>query len=605
MVSWWPFDELAGPVAHDIAGFPNDGTYVGAPTPGVAVVQQGLAFDGVDDYVAVPNQSELNLGIGNFSIDAWVKLQSPTVVHTILDKRSISGSVVTGYLLFVSAGHLCLQLADGTATNYSSNLAVADGLWHHVAVTVERGVSTGIRWYLDGNLSTPTQNPTAHQGSLTNSSPLLLGKNAGPSYWLYGALDEVEIFNRVLSPQEIQGIFDAYAAGKCKCVNPPKGMKGWWPFDEQAGPVAYDIVGYPNDGTYVGAPTPVAAVVQWGLAFNGVNDYVEVPDQPELNLGTGDFSIDAWVFLETGNANAVQTILDKRSSAGGWRGYLLFVDANNHLCLQLADGTHTNYWSDVVVTPGQWHHVAVTVARASPVGIKWYLDGSPIPNPDDPTSHLQSLDNSSSLLLGKNAGTGFWLRGALDEVEIFDRVLFPQEIQGIFDANRYGKCFKWCYGNLDLAIRTGPSTPWLITKVPGSGSTLLVGPAPVSASCSAWETPSNANVTWVGTPCNGATGAGPYVYEYTFCLCAGYSKVEMQFLLWVDDTAQVFLNNWPIGTASACLGPGSQINDSSANVLNHFVVGVNTLRIEVLNSGGPSGMMVSGWIGAEVGMCCP
>lgn len=218
LVAWWPLDEVAGPTAHDIGGlYPNDATYAGTPTSVVALVQLGLQFDGVDDYLEVSDQSELNVDRGDFSIDAWILMQSSVGTHTIVDKRAINGHAATGYLLFASNGYLCLQLADGTHTNYCSNLAVADGYWHHIAVTVERASSTGIRWYIDGIVGVTTNDPTAHQDSLTNSTPLLIGRNAGTeAFWLEGALDEVEIFARVLTGGEVQAIFSAGACGKCK-----------------------------------------------------------------------------------------------------------------------------------------------------------------------------------------------------------------------------------------------------------------------------------------------------------------------------------------------------------------------------------------------------
>jgi len=75
-------------------------------------------------------------------------------------------------------------------------------------------------------------------------------------------------------------------------VSPPPGMVGWWTFDETSGPTANDIAGATNNlGTWMNGPTPVTGKVAGALSFDGVNDFVEVPDDPELNFGTGDFSM--------------------------------------------------------------------------------------------------------------------------------------------------------------------------------------------------------------------------------------------------------------------------------------------------------------------------
>ena len=107
-------------------------------------------------------------------------------------------------------------MADGGLTNYSSPVFVADGSWHHVAVTVSRALSTGILFYLDG-VATQFGDPTLRSGSLSCTSPLRIGCESYSVDSLFsGTLDEIELFNRVLNPSEVVAIFSAGSAGKCK-----------------------------------------------------------------------------------------------------------------------------------------------------------------------------------------------------------------------------------------------------------------------------------------------------------------------------------------------------------------------------------------------------
>ncbi len=98
----------------------------------------------------------------------------------------------------------------------------ADGLWHHVAVTVDRLNPTGGHFYLDGQPAGPAFDPTKHRGSLNTSAPFRVGarsalSSSGPvSAVLQGCLDEVEAFRRALSPEEVVSIYEAGANGKCK-----------------------------------------------------------------------------------------------------------------------------------------------------------------------------------------------------------------------------------------------------------------------------------------------------------------------------------------------------------------------------------------------------
>jgi DNA-binding beta-propeller fold protein YncE len=95
-------------------------------------------------------------------------------------------------------------------------MAVGDGKWHHIAITVSRTDVQGIRFYDNGQLKT-TANPTGRQGDLSNSAPLTIGMDTfGFSSRYKGILDELEIFSRALSPGEVKSIYAASSAGKCK-----------------------------------------------------------------------------------------------------------------------------------------------------------------------------------------------------------------------------------------------------------------------------------------------------------------------------------------------------------------------------------------------------
>ena len=224
MVAWWPLDETSGTTSIDLAGFNNSGTRINGPVPVPGKVLGGLQFDGINDYVSVPDHSELNFGTGDFSIDAWVKTSANTNLRIIVDKQTLNGYAYQGYSFYLNAGYLTLQLADGLPptyfTNWSPFVFIADGIWHHVAVTVSRSITGGIVFYKDG-VATQFGDPTVRSGSLTTTSPLTIGRQSYTDQFEFnGILDEIELFNRVLTHQEIVSIFAADSAGKCKSGKP-------------------------------------------------------------------------------------------------------------------------------------------------------------------------------------------------------------------------------------------------------------------------------------------------------------------------------------------------------------------------------------------------
>lgn len=229
MVAWYTGDDC-GP--GDLLAL-HDGAFVGFPVCSLNWQVGGGAmafFPAPATYVTVPSAADLNFGAGDFSIDMWIRTTSPTGVPgvvPILDKRA--ANPVIGYHLALFNGYLLVQLADGAgsgSTNYFStsdaNLFVSDGQWHYIAVTVDRDHAQGLVLHVDGH--SRSFNPTGRQGSLTNTASLLIGaRHAGLGGGTFdGQIDELEIFDRALSASEIQDIYQAGAAGKCKaCVPMP------------------------------------------------------------------------------------------------------------------------------------------------------------------------------------------------------------------------------------------------------------------------------------------------------------------------------------------------------------------------------------------------
>jgi hypothetical protein len=227
-----------------------------------------------------------------------------------------------------------------------------------------------------------------------------------------------------------------HAAAQSRCAPLSSGMVGWWSLDE-AGPVAADLAGAPQNGVHQNGPAVVSGQVRGALDFDRTS-YVEAPSAPELQLGTGDFSFDAWLWVRSQEGN--MSILDKRVTIDEVRGYHVFIEWGR-LGLQLADGVHSNFHSGITLPTEEWIHVAITVDRDDPEGIRFYLNGAPAGNNGQATLHPGTLDTPAPLRLG---GHATWedggLNGRLDEVELFNRVLSPTEVSKLFRAGPLGRC---------------------------------------------------------------------------------------------------------------------------------------------------------------------
>ncbi len=220
MCAWWPFDEPTGAIAMETVAS-NDGLDVNAPPHAPGKALRGRLFDGSTQYVIVNDDAQLNFGTGDLTLDAWVKTTQAAGIAMIVDKRAFEPE--QGYAMYLKNGRLALLLGDGTALNgteywLGTTPLVADGQWHHVAAEEKRSITNGTRLFVDG-VAVATFPSFSASGSVTNTQKLLIGAgapSASPSSYFGGTIDEVEFFKRALTQAEIQGIFLADSAGKCK-----------------------------------------------------------------------------------------------------------------------------------------------------------------------------------------------------------------------------------------------------------------------------------------------------------------------------------------------------------------------------------------------------
>jgi hypothetical protein len=223
LVLWLPFDETNGATSANLASPANHVTHVGNPTPILgAYVANSLSFNGTTtQYVTVPDYPAIEIGTNDFTIDAWVNRATNgpnSYPSVILDKRDLN--TAAGYSLSVSFGRLVMTLGNASSyNNYvtSASLVPPDGLWHFIGISVSQRTSQ-VLFYIDGVVnSTLPITPM----NISNTNSLWVGGsqygdiNGGDRHWT-GGLDEVEVFNRALSTNELYTIYSAGTAGKCK-----------------------------------------------------------------------------------------------------------------------------------------------------------------------------------------------------------------------------------------------------------------------------------------------------------------------------------------------------------------------------------------------------
>jgi hypothetical protein len=201
LVLHYTFDLDEGGRVTDMSDAHNDGKVIGASYTSQGKEGGAMSFDGDREGVIAGNPPSLQLQ--DFTIMAWIKRGSVTRA-TARDGMDavLFGYGHNGYILGIHPnGHLFLSKVD--INNVDSDCEVNNDAFHHVAVT-KRG--RRIVFYLDG-VAYPAAD---YDPGFEFGTDAAVGARADTlDCAFFGVIDEVAVFNRELSGDEVKGIFDS------------------------------------------------------------------------------------------------------------------------------------------------------------------------------------------------------------------------------------------------------------------------------------------------------------------------------------------------------------------------------------------------------------
>ena len=210
IIGWWEFEGDA----NDSSGYGNDGTLEGDATT-ISDPDRGLvlSLDGSGDYVDVGDADSLDFGIADsFTIVARINTNQSQCL--IVNKRycTSGGTWQEGYSLSLYQSKLYFGIEDISNNSLSihGSTIVGDGQWHHIAA-VRDATTDKLHLYLNGNSDvTPVTDITT--ASLNTAQPFTIGsfnRSSGDQLYFNGSIDDVRIYNKALSAQEIQQLYQA------------------------------------------------------------------------------------------------------------------------------------------------------------------------------------------------------------------------------------------------------------------------------------------------------------------------------------------------------------------------------------------------------------
>ena len=219
---YWKFEETSGSIFHDYYGT-NNANCSNCPTPltdpSETLIGNALSFDGTDDAVNASDDNSFDWGLyDSFTIELWMKANPQDPASTCSSTQVMvgrndpsNGDKPQWWVGCWSSGvsAFVVRDKDGPYVALNSGTTVLnDGNWHHI-VAVRDADSDELRIYVDGTLEDSASTLGVYTNGFDASTDLNIGwLNSGVGYYFNGIIDEVALYNRALTPDEIQKHYD-------------------------------------------------------------------------------------------------------------------------------------------------------------------------------------------------------------------------------------------------------------------------------------------------------------------------------------------------------------------------------------------------------------
>ena len=315
-------------------------------------------FDG-NDYLTIPNTTELTMGTGDFTVEFWYKVSSSFAGSNFyvfdFNSNGLRVQLINNTIAFATGSSLIQVTVNGADTNS----------WHHIACV--RSSSTAILYYNGINVGTFSSTENITMGSTAS-----IGRYGGSGNYYSGYLQDFRVYKGVAK----------YTSNFVVPATSP------------------DIL--PDTPSGVSGGSKLAKVTDGAVSFDGSGDSLSIPDNADFDFGTGDFTVELFTYNDLAQSSNPVLI----GATGGW--YLQFKTGGT--IVEFYTGS-TSIQATGLGLEGGWHHIAVT--KASNV-VKIFIDGIL----KSTTSNSDTTNLASTLYIGNLNGASLHYLGFISNVRI-------------------------------------------------------------------------------------------------------------------------------------------------------------------------------------------
>lgn len=431
LVGYWPFNGNA----NDISGNGNNGTNNGATLTtdrnGDANSAYYFTGSGCNTRIdAQVNTSSIQTGL---TISIWIlKVGDGCLGPRILefwpeDNPNGQGMAQWGW----ENGNNSLYIGSTTSGGCYTTVPVnGNNIWYNIVYTNDG--TTG-KFYKDGMLISSIP---------SNGNPTLAGNaafgrmNHGGFDAFNGKLDDIGVWNRALTQQEITNLYNSsLPQTACLPANvPTTGLVGYWPFCGNAN----DESGNGNNGTNNGATLTTDRFGNANSAYEFNMNYIKVNNSSIYNFND-NLSINVWYKISD-NMGAITSntvFVSKHEAASLDSSYLLYNENNCGPTVYQTDvnGNIDYIRNSAFCDTSSWHMLTLTFNNPN---MTMYLDGIYYS-----TISANSVNQTTLPLVFGGANNSSnqddiigSMKGKLDDIGIWNRALTQEEITNLYNANQ-------------------------------------------------------------------------------------------------------------------------------------------------------------------------
>jgi len=204
LVSYWKMEGNSNDVVDGNNGTDTSITY----GTSYGKILQGTLFNGSSSYISIANNANINfLQSSPFTLSVWIKLGATTDQHIIDKQQNVTNEFNYCFIVDGTTQKLAFYVSKQNiaGTGILTNSAVTTGVWYHLV-----GISDGtnISLYLNG-VQQGTTTAISFSGATQCLATLYFGKFYNNTEYFNGDLDEVGIWNRALSSDEVLALYNS------------------------------------------------------------------------------------------------------------------------------------------------------------------------------------------------------------------------------------------------------------------------------------------------------------------------------------------------------------------------------------------------------------